>query len=295
MPQQQALTRRMFDAGSRSTVRHLALAVAGAFTLASCSDHVLTPTAPADATETLSQANDASRHFTVENFANAQGTFCNPEFLDCTLFQQYGIGLVVTNGVAPDYVPTYLEDFGGVEARYYARHGLRPKLPKFKVGGRLEESRLPDGRRRLRISMHTENTFLQLIDPNTPSPNPPSPLTLYGADFLELPGVSPTYPDVIPTLADMESEFDLVLPADFVGLPDMVEMVFAPREGMEIRRWDIRISSQGRLRNPINGLPGGTLVSIQITDHSTDVLTPPAPYIPPRIVITPVREHDSRP
>ncbi len=282
----------MFVARPKSTVRRFALAAATALTLASCSDRVLTPTPPTDVTETLSQANSASHRFTVEDFANAQGTFCNPEVLDCTLFQQYGIGLVVTNGVAPDYVPTFLEDFGGVEARYYARHGLRPRLPKFEVGGRLEESRLTDGRRRLRISLRTKNTFLQLFDPNTPSPTPPIPLTLYGADFLELPGVSPLYPDVVPTLADMESEFDLVLPADYVGLPDMVEMVFAPRAGMEIRRWDIKISSQGRLRNPINGLSGGTLVSVRITDHSTDVLTPPAPYIPPRIEITRVQEHE---
>ena len=216
----------------------------------------------------------------------------NPAVLDCTLFQKYGIGLVITNGVAPDFVPTFLEDFGGVEPRYYARRGLRPKVPAFEVDGRLDESKLPDGRRRLRISMRTSNTFIQLFDPSTPSSTPPIPLTLYGADFLELPGVSPQYRDVTPTLADMESELDLVLPAAFVGLPDMVEMVFAPRAGMEIRRWDIKISSHGRLRNPINGLPAGTLVSIRITDPSTDVLTPPASYVPPRIVITRVRDDD---
>jgi hypothetical protein len=248
---------------------------------------------PESVVPTLDRSEHGERVSAIEQFALAQGTYCNddggPPCADVT--GGLKIGWILANWGWPpeDAQGFYTVDVGGVNARWWARNRLSPRLPKYRIEGDVRESRLNDGRRRLRISAEIENTFSWIeVDHFDADDNYLYSDRVLGADFWEYPTVDPNTPDYLPQLADMDLELDLVLPADFVGMPDLVEMWYIPnrKPGMEIRRFDLVTRATGRLQGPLNGMAEGTLVNVVVRDDFSEGLTPSVTYRPPRFRIT---------
>lgn len=281
----------------RSPARNLlaALGIATATAVSACTTSEL-PTAPEPSTDlsaSLSRGGGNDRISPIEQFALAQGTFCDDATgATCTgPFTDFGIGYIIANyGWPPENQQGfYTADFGGVNARWWDRNALSPRYPKYQIKGDVRETRLSDGRRRLRISADIKNTFT-FVDNDfyDDDDNYITTDRLLGADFFEYPGVDPDLPDLTPQLADMTIDFDLVLPADFVGMPDMTEMWFLDlrKPGMEIRKMNVTTEATGRLRSAYNGMPVGAKVRVEIRDDFSEGLTPTPSYTPPKFTIT---------
>jgi hypothetical protein len=281
-----------------------ALGLASAAVLSACSTSEL-PSAPepsADLSASLHRGGGNDRLSKIEQFAMAQGTFCD-DATGATCagpFTDLGIGYIIANYAWPpeNQQGFYTADFGGVNARWWARNALSPRYPKYRIEGDVRETRLSDGRRRLRITAEIENTFTFVdIDFFDDDDNYITSDRLLGADFFEYPGIDPDLPDLTPQLADMTIDFDLVLPADFVGMPDVAEMWFLDvrKPGMEIRKMDVTTEATGRLRSAYNGMPVGAKVRVKIRDNFSEGLTPTPSYTPPQFTITRIgRDRDDR-
>jgi hypothetical protein len=274
----------------------LCVCASSALTFAACSSGEKI-SAPIDPSVALHQAGRISA---IQQFANAQGTYCDDlNTLPCFgPYNDLGIGWILGNGASAGPAPFgrdpvfYNLDIGGVNSRWWAKNRLSPRFPRYAIRGRVHESRLNDGRRRLRISLEAENTFSfvgrEHYDENGQylSFDP-----LIGADFFEYPGVDSATPDQTPRIADVTAELDLVLPAGFVGMPDLAQVVYEPTAGMEIRRMDVTVAFFGRLRNAYDDIPANARVRVRIRDDWSHKLSPLGPYTPPRIVVTRVRDH----
>lgn len=286
----------------RSSVRrlsrqltHAGIGAAVALTLAACgSGEKLT--APIDAEAALLRAGRTSA---IELFANAQGTYCD----DLTVLicegpsNDLGIGYILNNSAANGPVPFgreavyYILDVGGVNNRWWAKNGLLPRFPRYSVRGSVNETRLNDGRRRLRVSLDAQNTFSSFGREYYDEAGQFASFDiLAGADFFEYPGVDPATPDMRPRLADVTAELDLVLPADFVGMPDLAQVAYVPTAGMEIRRMDITVSFSGRLRIAFKDMPADTKVRVRVRDDWSHKVVPAGRYTPPSIEVTRLRD-----
>lgn len=230
---------------SRAKSRRTSVLAIFAVSLAACSEISTTPVDSVDAVVSAAKAGTPTT--LIEQFALAQGTYCDADpagALPCSLLPP-DIGYIIGGGVAPDFDPQYTMDVGGVNARYWQRNGLSPSLPAYEASGTVVESRLGDGRRRLVINMKSRNTLSVLFTSIDGS--------VLGADFHEYPGET-------PMLADIDASIDVVVPADFVGMPDLAQVVFSPAPGMELRRFAARVEGEGVLRAAFDGIPAGTHV-----------------------------------
>ncbi len=278
-------------------LRTAMLGAATALSFTACSaDETMT-----SAVDPAASLRHSGRTSPIEQFANAQGTYCDDQTtLVCVgPSNDLGIGYILNNSAANGPLPFgnsavyYILDLGGANARWWARNGLSPRFPRYSIRGSVNESRLNDGRRRLRISLDAQNTFSffgrEYYDANGEFA---SFDVLVGADFFEYPGVDPATPDRRPRIADVTAELDLVLPADFVGMPDLAQVVYEPTAGMEIRRMDITVAFSGRLRDTFEGIPAHSKVRIRVRDDWSHKVTPARRYTPPLIEVTRNREHD---
>lgn len=259
-----------------------------------CSDRAL-PTSPPDLSS-LAARGDANSP--IEQFALAQGTFCtdDPSIapLPCAgTFTDLDIGYIIgrSRGFGPPPVVGthlfYIFDIGGVNARYWARNGLSPNLPKYRIDGDVTETALPDGRRRVRISARVKHTFTFVdLDTYDSSDEYVSSQRLFGADFFQYPSVDPTIPDLTPVLANLTADIELILPQSFVGYPDLIQVFDAPLPGMELRRLDVTLESDGRLQSAYNGWPLGAKLRLRVRDSFSEFLTPAAAYVAPQIDLT---------
>lgn len=276
----------------RSPARTLlvALSLATSAALSACNTSEL-PSAPepsADLSAALHRGGGNDRLSKIEQFALAQGTYCNDAAdLPCSALDELDVGFIWANSRFPDPASLfYTVDIGGVNARWWARNRPLARYPRYEIDGDVRESRLADGRRRLRISAKAENTFT-FIDNDFYDADLNYLYTdrLLGADFFEYPGVDPDLPDLTPQLADVRAEIDLILPAGFVGMPDLAQLILDPAPGMEFRRLDVWTEAEGRLRSAYKSFPEGTRVRIRVRDNHGFALTPQLDYPGPDFTI----------
>ena len=221
--------------------------------LAACdsADRVTAPTN----VSTRGAANGTNQSLT-EAFMAAQGTYCVRDIPgDCDVIDEYGLGYLLGWCVLScEDNPGLSADFAGVNRAWWDRNGL-PSYAPYSYAGGVTESRLPDGRRRLVVNIKARNTFVIL-----------STLTngfqiVVGADGIEFPIISDA--PKTPTLGDVSLAAELILPATYVGMPDITHFTFFPAEGMEIRRLSLTISTGGPLRVAYDGMVVGTDVDVR--------------------------------
>lgn len=290
---------RGLRSAGRWTPRSLIPTALGAavLTLAACTsgESIAAPTDPAVAFHQM------GRTSAIEQFALAQGTYCDDlTSLVCVgLSNDLGIGYILNNSAANGPLPFgksavyYILDLGGVNARWWAKNGISPRYPRFSIRGSVNESRLNDGRRRLRISLDAKNTFAAFGREYYDAAGQFASYDVaVGADFFEYPGVDPAAPDKLPRAGDVTAELDLIIPADFVGMPDLAQVVYEPTAGMEIRRMDVTVAFSGRLRSAFNDMPADTRVYVRVRDDWSHKVVPARQYTPPSIEVTRVRDRE---
>ena len=211
-------------------------------------------TAPTGAVST--RAAGGKNQSLTERFMAAQGTYCVPSIPgDCAVINEFGLGYVLGYCILSCAEnPSLTADFAGVNRAWWDRNGLPSYAPYSYTGG-VTESRLPDGRRRLIVNIHARNTFVML------STQVNGFAVIVGADGIEFQGISDQPKS--PTLGDVSLAAELILPATYVGMPDITHFTFFPAEGMEIRRLSLTISTSGPLRVAYDGLAAGTEVDVR--------------------------------
>jgi len=192
----------------------------------------------------------------TEAFIAAQGTYCVRDIPgDCDGIDKYGLGYIQSwCSLTCEKNPALSVDFAGVNRRWWDLNGLASYAPYSYTGG-VTETRLTDGRRRLVVNIHSRNTFVlffSLADGLT---------ALVGADGLEYPIISDE--PRMPVLGDVTLAAELILPASFVGMPDITHFFFFPEEGMEVRRMNLTATTIGPLRVAYDGMAAGTEVAIR--------------------------------
>lgn len=210
--------------------------------------------APSSAVST--RAAGGANQSTTEQFLAAQGTYCVRDIPgDCDVINEFGLGYILGFCVLSCLDnPSLTADFAGVNRAWWDRNGLAPYAPYSYTGG-VTESRLADGRRRLVVNIHARNTFVML------STQVNGFAVIVGADAPEYP--NRTLQPRTPTLGDVSLAAELILPATYVGMPDITHFTFFPAEGMEIRRLSLTISTSGPLRVAYDGLVAGTEVDVR--------------------------------
>ena len=220
------------------------VAAALALVLSACgsSDRVTSPaSALAVATTPRSQ---------VDAFNAVQGTYCNDAAgIPCFADPELGY---ITLACSRDCARSITVDFGAVIRRWWDRHSVR-EYPALRSSGTISETRQHDGRRRLMVNIRTTNTFVAVWDADF---NP-----IVGVEFFE---IYPT-PDAVsatPVAGDVTLHAEMVLPVGYLGYPDIVEAVFDPTSGIEVRTFSTTVSVDGPLRRAYDGIPAGTMVRV---------------------------------
>jgi hypothetical protein len=190
----------------------------------------------------------------TQAFLDAQGTYCVRDIPgDCDIIDKYGLGYILGwCELKCEENPALTADFSGVNRQWWERNGLSA-YPPFSYTGGVSESRLADGRRRLIVNIHGRNTFVALYALGSGSD------ALVGADFTEYPVFSAQ--PRMPVLGDVFLSAEVIVPANFEGMPDMTQFSF-PVEGMEVRRLSLTITTRGPLRQAYDGIAAGTLVDV---------------------------------
>ena len=220
------------------------VAAALALVLSACgsSDRVTSP-APALAVATTPRSQ-------VDAFNAEQGTYCNDAVgIPCLADPELGYLFVACSR---DCGTSVLADFGGVNRRWWDRYSVR-QYPALVSSGTISETRQPDGRRRLMVNVRTTNTFVAMYDADFNA--------IVGVDFSE---IYPT-PDAVsatPLTGEVALHAEIVLPVGYVGYPDIVEAVFDPTSGIEVRSVNTTVSVDGPLRRAYDGIPAGTMVRV---------------------------------
>lgn len=214
--------------------------------LAACSD---TPAATGPLTASIADSalQQARVSAELDAFVAVQGTYCDDFALPCDPDPRYNdIGYILSQW---EYVggPFVTLDPFGVNARWYAKPThFGPVFPAFDYDGSVSERQLPDGRRRIVVHIRSRNTFAALYDEQGN--------TVLGADFFE-------YDFETPLLAQESASAELILPAGFVGQPDLAQVIFAPAPGLELLKFTVHVRFEGTLRRDFRGIPAGTEVS----------------------------------
>jgi hypothetical protein len=210
-------------------------------------------TAPDDVSARFDRTRNAKL---LSDFVNAQGTFCDRSIpRDCETQDELGIGYYVTYCVPLDCEGQLAMgiDFGGVNARWWARQPL-PPFPSFKYDGFVSEKTLPDGRRKITANIWSRNTFVDVYSETQSS--------LVGANFFEYPSIAPPGASQLPLAGQTTIITEITLPLGFVGMPDMVQVLFYPEAGFEVTRLFLTGVVEGPLREDYNGIAAGTPVRV---------------------------------
>jgi hypothetical protein len=210
-------------------------------------------TAPDDVSARFDRSRNAKL---LSDFVNAQGTFCDRNIpRDCETQDELGIGYYVTYCVPLDCEgqPAMGIDFGGVNARWWARQPL-PPFPTFRYDGFVSEKLLPDGRRKITANIWSRNTFVDVYSETQSS--------LVGANFFEYPSIAPPGASQLPLAGQTTIITEITLPLGFVGMPDMVQVLFYPEAGFEVTRLFLTGVVEGPLREEYNGISAGTPVRV---------------------------------
>ena len=194
----------------------------------------------------------------VDAFLAAQGTYCNDAIgLLCAPTVTYGIGYlygICTVNCGTDMVV----DFAGINRRWWDARNLGAYPAAYTSTGTISETVQSDGRRRLLINIRARNTFVVFY---TATLGP-----LVGADFFEYPtNGTPSYR---PLLGEATIHAEMILPAGYLGYPDIVEVLANPASGIELRSLNGTATVEGPLRAAYNGLAAGTMVRVHGVSRS---------------------------
>lgn len=222
-------------------------------TLAACdsAEHAIAPGSAVSA-----RAANGANQSTTEAFIAAQGTYCVRDIPgDCDVIDSYGLGYILAwCSLSCDVNPALTMDFAGVNTKWWDRNNL-PSIAPYSYTGGVSESRLSDGRRRLIVNIHARNTFMllySLADGFTP---------LVGAAFTEYPIFITDEPRT-PIVGDVSISAELIVPATYIGMPDITHFFFFPAQGMEVRRLNLTGTTTGPLRVAYDGIAAGTVVDV---------------------------------
>lgn len=213
----------------------------------------------------------ATSSLTIADFIAAQGTWCTATGgpTGCTnLYGQDGPADVL---VWCDYnTEPYFCFYGdlGVWERFVEQQTGAGFGSEF--GGQVTERPLSDGRRLVHVSVHGKNVLTLGIDEAALQVHYADPVSIANAIVV---GASPhemASRQRQPALGDLQLDFELILPADYVGLPDLVEVFYAPPDGMEFRsmRWVSNV--QGITRMASGTVPAGVPARV-VTNLSWNV------------------------
>ena len=212
---------------------------------------------PSEAVETEVSASAVTIPDGVERFVQAQGTLCTAtggKYGDCT--NLYGPGW-------PGDIIGWCEDFDqpddvctftdlGVWDRWLREKGE----PGFGTtwNGSVTERTLVDGRRRVHVRMHGSNVmnFVTVIDPVGDDPYATDHLYMGVSAAEALEGVR------APTLGRANVEFEFILPADYVGYPDIMEFFYREwPEGFEFLSFRYNVNLSGEVRRDFGRIAAG--------------------------------------
>lgn len=227
--------------------------------LAACDRPAITEPIEFDAAAAASPglATSASA-LTISDFIAAQGTWCTAPGGPTGCTNLYGAG-------GPADVPVWCDYNTDPYFCFYGDLGVWERFVKQQTGagfgsvygGQVTERPLDDGRRLVKISLHGKNVLTLGINEAALQVYYADPVGIANAIVI---GASPhELVDHLrqPTLGDLKLDVELILPAGYVGLPDLVELFYEPPEGMEFRsmRWVSNV--QGVTRMAFGAVPAG--------------------------------------
>lgn len=208
---------------------------------------------------------------TVADFIAAQGTWCTATGGPSGCTNLFGSGGPADVLVWCDYdAAPYLCFYGdlGVWERFAQQQTGSGFGSKYT--GKVTEQPLADGRRLVRINLRGTNVLTLGIDEAALQVHYADPVGMASAMVI---GESPyelAHRVRPPTLGDLELDFAMILPAGYVGLPDLVELFFEPPAGMEFlsMRWVSNVP--GVTRMAFGAVPAGVPARV-VTNMSWNV------------------------
>ncbi len=194
----------------------------------------------------------------VAAFLTAQGTHCNDAVgLLCAPTVEFDIGYLY--GMCTLNCGTDLTvDFSGMNRRWWDARNLGAYPVAYTSTGTVNETMQADGRRRLIVNIRARNTFVVFYSAEA------GPLV--GADFFEY--RADGTPSNRPLLGEATIQADIILPAGYVGYPDIIEAAFDPTSGIEVRSINTTATVEGPLRADHDGLAAGTMVRVHGVSRS---------------------------
>ena len=225
--------------------RSLLAATALALVTSACSDAPTAPTMSGVAPAAARAA--ATPRSALADFLARQGTYCGTAGQFCHPTEDIGTILGWSSSATS---PSVTLDFAGVNARWYLEHLGRDF--GYAATGAVHERVLRDGRRIVSVNVRFDNTLVALYTGGT--------TPALGADFEE-------YGTVEPVTASGTFSLRFVVPAGYVGLPDLVQVLFEPLPGMELLQIVANLRAEGTLRSAVDGIPAGTEVRVAL--HTT--------------------------
>ena len=223
-------------------------------------------------TSTASSAGaETASSLTIGEFIAAQGTWCTAAGGPTGCTNLFGPG-------GPADVPVWCDYNTDPYFCFYGDLGVWERFVKEQTGagfgseygGQVTERPLNDGRRLVKISVHGKNVLTLGIDEAALQVHYADPVGIANAIVV---GASPheMANDLRePTLGDLQLDLELILPTDYVGLPDLVELLFEPPDGMEFlsMRWVSNV--QGVTRMAFGAVPAGVPARV-VTNMSWNV------------------------
>jgi hypothetical protein len=211
----------------------------------------------------VSAANNATRIREIEEWVEAQGTFCLSPAWDCSEnpaecllfvppFENYfGWSSFPPPPDDPGYFASF--DYAGIAARKIEEEGGDPIGTTFR--GHVRERPLDDGRAEVQVILHTDNALVWV---NECCDFATSPM-LFGARSTEvLEGAE-------PTVGKFFMDLTFVNTALGASLPDFMQLIYCPEPGQELRMIRVSASAKGPLREAF-GAPAGAQGSLTVSE-----------------------------
>lgn len=194
-----------------------------------------------------------SRTLSIQDFVDAQGTYCTADGGSTgNCFNLYGPAGPPDVALWCDLdspTPCAYFDMGTYD-RWLRERGVDIGS---RYSGQVRERRLEDGRRLVNLHLKVENSFTDVLDLDLGAQYFDDPVGIANAELIGstplevLEGARP------PLLGTFDLKLELTLPQGYAGLPDLIELFYAPPEGMEFRSFIMEGSATGTMRMAYDG------------------------------------------
>ena len=239
-----------------------AITMLAALLLAACSD---VPTDPSRTAGTARPAALGRAHQSaVDAFVAAQGTYCTADggsAGDCfNLFGPAGPpDVVIWCGIEEPVLCPMFDH--AVASRWLAGQSGRGLGATWR--GTVQERRLADGRRRVAAHIQFADAIVTLADLPTIEAGFDDQEVLE-AGLLMGHTAHAVLEGAPALLGSHAARYEFILPADFAGMPDLVEVIFFPKPGMEFLGFDASASAVGTMRRGFLGVAAGERARISM-------------------------------